>query len=245
MPPPVSLPQRVVLIDKEWVHTLIGLPMQVPKSWWKVYKRDDVRLNAGTIVSINFDAPNLAYFQLECNGEIYAMQHNAVFLFADLDHAHYNAKKIHLPRVAPANPANKEGVIAPAKKKRTTKSVGNFKEDEEYDDNNYFATPPNRNNSNVSRKVKCNAARKGKHKKRKTTINPDLVFGAELEFGDADNDDNEGGNEMNDDDGPNSKKGKDVVGYHVAYHKPTIIRCSCGTNATQRGGGIAILSSQH
>jgi hypothetical protein len=120
-----------------------------------------------------------------------------VFIFANLDHGHYNAKKIHLPRVAPANQANKEGVIAPAKKKGTTKSMGDFEVDEEYDDNNYFPTPPNCNNSN--------AARKGKHKKRKTTINPDLVFGANLEFGDADNNDNEGGNEMNDDKGPTIK----------------------------------------
>ncbi len=72
--------------------------------------------------------------------------------------------------------------------------MGNFEEDEEYDENNYFTTPPNCNNSN--------AARKSKHKKRKTTINPDLFFGAEVESGDADKDDNEGGNEMNDNDGP-------------------------------------------
>jgi hypothetical protein len=45
------------------------------------------------------------------------MQYDAVFLFAYLNHAHYDTKKFHLPRVAPANPANKEGVIAPAKKR--------------------------------------------------------------------------------------------------------------------------------
>jgi hypothetical protein len=75
MPPPVSLPQRVVLIDKEWARTLIGLSMQVPNAWWKGYKRDDVRLNAGAIVGIDFNAPNSTYFQLKCNGKIYAMQY--------------------------------------------------------------------------------------------------------------------------------------------------------------------------
>jgi hypothetical protein len=167
MPPPVSLPQRVVLIDEEWARTLIGLLMQVPNVWWKGCKKDDVRLNAGTIVGINFDAPNLTYFQLKCNGKIYAMQYDAVFLFANLGHAHYDAKIIWLTRVTPANPANEEGVIAPAKKMRTTKSVGDFKEDEEYDGDDYFTTPPNCNNSNAARKGKCNAARKVKHKKGK------------------------------------------------------------------------------
>jgi hypothetical protein len=40
MPPPASQPQRVILIDEEWASTLIGLPMQVPNSWWKGYKKD-------------------------------------------------------------------------------------------------------------------------------------------------------------------------------------------------------------
>ena len=59
--------------------------------------------------------------------------------------------------------------------------------------NNYFATPKKRNN-NVG---------KWKHK-RKTTINPDFVLGAEFENeGTADVDDEEGGDDdMDDDDGP-------------------------------------------
>ncbi len=170
--------------------------MQVPNSWWQGYKRDNARLNAGTIVGVNFDAPNLTYFQLECNGKIYTMRYNEVYLYADCNHLHYDATKFCLPMVAPANPANEEGVIAPAKKREKQKSMwrqGNDDEDEEDDNNNYFATPPKHNTSN--------AARKGKHKNRKTTINPDLVFGAKLEFGDSDNNDNKGGNEMNDNDG--------------------------------------------
>ena len=50
MPPPASQPQRVVLIDKEWASTHVSLPMQVPNSWWKGYKKDDKTMNARTIV---------------------------------------------------------------------------------------------------------------------------------------------------------------------------------------------------
>jgi hypothetical protein len=161
-----------------------------------------MRLNAGTIARVDFDAPNLTYFQLKCKGKIYAMQYDVVYLYVGLDHAHYLTMKFCLPMVAPANPANEEGVIAPAKK-RTTKSVwrqGNDDNDEdEEEEEDYGATPPKCNNNNN------NAARKGKHTKRKTTINPDLVFGAELEFGDADNNDDKGGNEMNNNDGPTAK----------------------------------------
>jgi hypothetical protein len=69
MPPPVSKRQRVILIDEEWASTLIGLPMQVPNSWWNGYNKDDKTLNVGTIVGIDFDAPQSSYFQLECVGE--------------------------------------------------------------------------------------------------------------------------------------------------------------------------------
>ncbi|KAL3798585.1 hypothetical protein ACHAW5_000575 [Stephanodiscus triporus] len=83
MPPPVSQRQRVILIDKEWASTLIGLPMQVPNSWCNGYKQDDKTLNAGTIVGVYFDAPQSNNFQFECAGEIYAMQYDAVYLYAD------------------------------------------------------------------------------------------------------------------------------------------------------------------
>ena len=73
MPPPVSKRQRVILIDEEWASTLIGLPMQVPNSWWNGYNKDNKTLNVGTIVGVDFDAPQSSYFQLECVGEIYAM----------------------------------------------------------------------------------------------------------------------------------------------------------------------------
>ncbi len=43
-------------------------------------------------------------------------------------------------------------------------------------------------------------SKKSQAQKRKTIINPDSFFGAKLEFGDADNNNDEGGNEMNDDD---------------------------------------------
>jgi hypothetical protein len=131
MPPPaVSQPQRIVLIDKEWVCTPIGLPMQVPNSWWKGYKKDNERLNARTIVGVNLDAPQSNYFQLECISKIYAMQYDAVYLYVDVNHVDY--RKFTLPPDAPANPANKDEVIAPVQKKRNKtrlrwiEKLGNF-----------------------------------------------------------------------------------------------------------------------
>jgi hypothetical protein len=115
MPPSVSLRQHIVLIDKEWASTLIGLPVLVSNSWWKGYKRDGNRLNAGTIVGKDFNQPHSNYFQLKCVGDIYyAMQYDAVYLYADLNHANYDVMKFCLPMVAPANPVNSE-VIAPGK----------------------------------------------------------------------------------------------------------------------------------
>ena len=73
MPPPVSQPQLVNLIGKEWVSTLVGIPMQVPNSWWKGYKNDDKTMNASTILCVDFGAPRSNYFQLECVGMIYSM----------------------------------------------------------------------------------------------------------------------------------------------------------------------------
>ncbi len=55
MLPPVSLQQHVVLIGEEWASTLIGLPMLVPNSWWKGYKRDNNPLNASTTIGVDFD----------------------------------------------------------------------------------------------------------------------------------------------------------------------------------------------
>ena len=84
------------------IFTCIGLPTQVSNSWWKGYKKDDDRLNAGTIVSVDFDAPQLNYFQLECIGEIYSMCNMMRSTsYADAEHADYD--KFMLPRIAPAN----------------------------------------------------------------------------------------------------------------------------------------------
>jgi hypothetical protein len=96
---------------------LVGFPMLVPNCWWKGYRRDDDMLNAGAIVGVDFNQPNLTYFQLKCAGKTYTMHYDAVYLFADLDHASYDAINFRLSMVAPANPANKEGVTAPQKKK--------------------------------------------------------------------------------------------------------------------------------
>jgi hypothetical protein len=118
MPPPAPLRQHIVTIDKEWASTLVGLPVLVPNCWWKGYRRDNDTLNGGTIVGVVFNQPNSTCFQLECAGKIYLMRYDAVYLFADLDHASYEAIKFRLPMVAPANPANKEGVTAPQKKNK-------------------------------------------------------------------------------------------------------------------------------
>ncbi len=71
--------------------------------------------------------------------------------------------------------------------------------EEEEDDDNSFATP----------KHNKPAAGKQKHKKQKTTLNSYLVLGAEFRNeGGADAMDNEGGNDVNVDDGPTAKPKK-------------------------------------
>ena len=85
--------------------------MAVPNSWWEGYKRDDDTLNAGTIVGVDFDQPNLKYFQLECCDKICTMRYNAVYQYVYKDsHANYDAAKFCLPLSAPANPEHKGGV---------------------------------------------------------------------------------------------------------------------------------------
>ena len=117
MSPPVSQRQCLILIDEEWACTLIGLPMQVPNSWWNGYNKDNKTLNVGTIVGVDFDAPQSNYFQLECTGEIYAMRYDTIYLYADVNHANY--EKYSLPPDAPANPENKDDVNAPVQKSET------------------------------------------------------------------------------------------------------------------------------
>ena len=149
MPPPVSQRQRIVLIDEEWASTLIGLPMQMPNSWWNGYNKNNKTLNVGTIVGVNFDAPQSNYFQLECVGEIYVMQYDAVYLYADVNHANY--KKYSLPPDAPTNPENEDEVIAPVQKKRTKIAAWRLDDDGKDNDkdddaaNDYFATPKRNN----------------------------------------------------------------------------------------------------
>jgi hypothetical protein len=102
------------------------------------------------------------------------MQYNAVYLYLDVEQADYD--KYLLPLDAPANPMDKDAVIVPLNTKKPKLSgwmfnynslddVGNKE-----DDDIRFITP------------KCNKITgKPKHqKKKKTTINPDLVFGAEF-----------------------------------------------------------------
>ena len=173
MTPPASQRQHIVLVDKEWAATLIGLPMIVPNSWWNGYRKDDNTPNPGTIVGVDFDQPNSNYFQLECGNEIYAMRYDAVYQYVDMDHATYNATKFRLPLSAPANPEHEgEVMIASRKKKKQTVFRDDEddvdEEDEESED--YFSTPLTKRNKP--------AARKRQHKKKKATINPDLVFGA-------------------------------------------------------------------
>jgi hypothetical protein len=197
MPPPaVSHPQRIVFFNKEWVISLIGIPMQVLNSWWKGYKKDDKRLNAGTIVGVNLNAPQSNYFQLECVGKIYAMGYDAVYLYTDVNHVDY--RKFTLPPDAPTNPANKDKVIAPIQKNRKKNSMCrlDFNDDDDNDDDNndYFETPKKCNNN----------ASKQRHKKRKATINHNFVLGAEFGNEGTANVDNEdrGDDNMDNDNGP-------------------------------------------
>jgi hypothetical protein len=90
----------------------------VSNLWWKGFEGDE-SLNEGTIIGVDFSAAKLNYFQLELakeKGAIYAMQYDAVHLYADVEHR--NFRKFRLPRDAPSNPANEDKVIAPPPKKR-------------------------------------------------------------------------------------------------------------------------------
>ena len=106
MPPPAG---KGVPIDKEWAASLIGLRMQVPNLWWKGF--EGVKsLNESTIIGVDLRAAKLNYFQLELakeKGVIYAMQYNAVHLYADVKHRDF--RKFRLPCDAPSNPSNKRG----------------------------------------------------------------------------------------------------------------------------------------
>ncbi len=66
--------------------------MQVSNCWWKGNKKDDERLNAGTIVGVDLGASQSNYFQLECVSKIYAMQYNAIYLYADGNHVDYKKR---------------------------------------------------------------------------------------------------------------------------------------------------------
>ncbi len=95
-----------------------------------------------------------------------------MYLYENFNYTNY--KKCSLPPDAPANPENEDKVIAPVQKKRA--KISAWRLDDDVDDNDeddnaaddYFATPKGNNNPS-----------KQKHKKRKTTINPDLVLGVE------------------------------------------------------------------
>jgi hypothetical protein len=192
MPPPVG---KGVPIDEEWATSLIGLRMQVPNLWWKGFEGAK-SLNEGTIVGVDFSAAKLNYFQLELakeKGAIYAMRYDAVHLYAAAEHRDF--WKFRLPRDAPSNPANEDEVIAPPPKKKlkyigwmldddySEGDNGNDGEDGDADDDSDdsgdddFVTPK-RNKQPAKRS----------RKKRKTTINPGLVFGA-VNFEDAADDD--------------------------------------------------------
>ncbi len=60
-----------------------------------------------------FTTTHFWFCDVECVGEIYSMWFDAVYLYADINHANYDVMKFCLPMVAPANPANEGGVIAP------------------------------------------------------------------------------------------------------------------------------------
>ena len=78
--------------------------MQVPDLWWKGFE--------GNIVGVNLSAEK---------GAIYAMQYDAVHLYADVDHRDF--QKFRLPCDATSNTAIEDEVIAPSPKKKS-KHIG-------------------------------------------------------------------------------------------------------------------------
>jgi hypothetical protein len=73
------------------------------------------------------------------------MQYDAVYLYADVNHANY--EKYSLPPDAPANPENKDEEKALVQKERTKISVWRLDNDNDDNDkdndaaNDYFGTP--------------------------------------------------------------------------------------------------------
>lgn len=193
MPPPVG---KGVPIDEEWAASLIGLRMQVPNLWWKGFEGDE-SLNEGMIIGVDFSAAKLNYFQLELakeKGAIYAMRYDAVHLYADVEHRDF--WKFRLPRDAPSNPANEDEVIAPPPKTKT-KHIGwmlddDYSEGDDGDDGEDGNADDDSDDSGDDFVTPKRNKQPGKRtrKKRETTINPGLVFGA-VDFEDAADDDND------------------------------------------------------
>ncbi len=69
-------------IDSEWAEALVFLRLNVLNSWWPGFIDGD--LNRGRIASINLDAPNAFYFEVELDGELgahYTMHYDSVLLY--------------------------------------------------------------------------------------------------------------------------------------------------------------------
>jgi len=113
MPPVHSTPLQ---IDPQWAQTLVGLPMSVPEHWWDGCKGNT--LFKCRIVGVNCRDTSERYFVFECEdddddysndeGQRFPMRYDAVYHYADSDHANYS--KFNLPVIPPAAPLPNETV---------------------------------------------------------------------------------------------------------------------------------------
>ena len=95
--------------DKEWVNSLVGLPMAVPEYWWPRYK--STKLFYGKVTSIEPNAPEHNFFVLELHdepGKSYGMQYDAVLLYADENNPAYS--RYRLPPKPPIDPTHEKSV---------------------------------------------------------------------------------------------------------------------------------------
>ena len=120
MPPVHSTPLQ---IDPQWAQTLVSLPMSVPEHWWDGCKGNT--LFKCRIVGVNCRDTSERYFVFECEdddddysndeGQRFPMRYDAVYHYADSDHANYS--KFNLPVIPPAAPLPNETVRVRRKRK--------------------------------------------------------------------------------------------------------------------------------
>ena len=88
-----TMPSNVLVLDNEWATSLVGLPMNVPNSWWPRSSwagQPGTFKNRGIIKRYNPTRKNEKYFMLELLSELgaeYPMRYNGVIEYADDKHS--------------------------------------------------------------------------------------------------------------------------------------------------------------